>query len=186
MFAECRAQNEERCQNRKQLAWFWVSGLPYDQLHARLKKQQKKIYKTAVKPISWTVHLIFNLSKSQILLSYNLSQSSHFHTLVKCMEVYGKVYGQLLNKPLKNKAWLLKTNCYLRAKFLKSLNVAVELTSFNVIHRRRQKHLFFWRRIFNVVWSLGCMSHLLLLLLDTTLDLAASFSSVCKNKMKLL
>lgn len=52
MFAEHRAQNEERCQNGKQLGWFWVSGLQYDQLHARLKKQQKKIYKTAVRPTS--------------------------------------------------------------------------------------------------------------------------------------
>lgn len=62
----------------------------------------------------------------------------------------------------------------------------VELTSFNIIHRRRWKHLFFWWRIFNIVWNLGCISHLLLLLLYARLDFTASFSSVCKSKRFLI
>lgn len=87
--------------------------------------------------------------------------------------------------PHDEKNLALKNELFVKSKVSETY-VPVELTSFNIIHRRRRKHLIFWWRIFNIVWNLSCISHLLLLLLYARLDFTASFGSVCKSKRFLI
>lgn len=54
---------------------------------------------------------------------------------------------------LKTKTQSALKNIPVQSKVSKT-HLAVEFTSFNVIHRRRWKHLVFWWGIFDVVWSL--------------------------------